>query len=202
MWKKRKEKENLSERETMLRSIALGLLIVTAVILLATVALFALPLSRAGRFPISWFSFGVGVIGGFVSIQQRLKNLSNVDLAHLSASWVHIVVPPFFGGIFALVLYVLMLSGIVEGALFPIFSIPDFADQPTNDDLRRFLLETYPASGSDFAKLTFWSFAAGFSERLVPNIISQTTNKGAGITNNTAGIADGTNEITGHQDDE
>jgi hypothetical protein len=34
---------------------------------------------------------------------------------------------------------------------------------------------TYPVAGVDFAKLIFWSFLAGFSERLVPQIISKTS---------------------------
>jgi hypothetical protein len=76
-----------------------------------------------------------------------------------------------FGGIFALVLYILFLSGLVEGSLFPKFSIPAFGDPPTADDIRRFLTESNPKTGADLCKLMFWSFAAGFSERLVPKTI-------------------------------
>jgi len=176
------ETEELTARQEIMKQVSVQLLRVTALILLATVALFALPLFGLGRFPVSWFSFGVGVIGGFVSVQQRLKKLSDEDLTHLHSSWVHMVIPPFFGGIFALLFYVLVLSGIVEGALFPTFVVPEFADQPTSDDIKRFLLETYPASGQDFARLTVWSFLAGFSERLVPNILKRTAGEGSSST--------------------
>ncbi|WP_199326296.1 hypothetical protein [Nostoc parmelioides] len=127
------------------------------------------------RFPVSWFCFECGIIGGFVSIQQRLKKVEDEELEYLSQSWIAILVNPIFGGLFALVLYVLFLSGIIESALFPKFAIPEFKGQPfpTTDDLRYFFTTTYPASGSDFAKLAFWSFVAGFSERLVPQMIQR-----------------------------
>jgi hypothetical protein len=114
-----------------------------------------------------------------VSIQQRLKKLSDEDLAHLDSSWVHIIIPPFFGGIFALLFYVFVLSGILEGAMFPTFVIPEFSNPPTSDDIEKLLLETYPASGQDFARLAIWSFLAGFSERLVPDILKRTAGKGS-----------------------
>jgi FtsH-binding integral membrane protein len=176
---KREKTERLSTRQKMMKDVSLRLLSVTLLILGATVALFMLPLLGLGRFPVSWFCFGVGVIGGFVSIQQRLKKLSDEDLTHLESSWVHIVIPPFFGGIFALIFYVFALSGILEGALFPTFVIPEFANPPTSEDIEKLLLETYPASGQDFARLTIWSFLAGFSERLVPDILKRTAGQGS-----------------------
>lgn len=152
------------------------LLIVSAAMLALTVALFILPLSR-GRFPVSWFCFGVGVIGGFVSIQQRLRLLSEQELKQLAQSWVHILMIPLFGGIFALVFYLLTLSGLLEGAIFPAYSMTQFAEPATTEDLRRFLTETYPASGQDLAKLGFWAFVAGFSERFLPDIIERTVGR-------------------------
>lgn len=147
------------------------LLLVTAITLVMTVALFLLPLAGIGRFPVSWFCFEAGVIGGFVSIQQRLKLISYDELDLLAGSWVNILMVPIFGGIFALLFYLLALSGIIQGALFPAFAMPEFSETPTGEDLRRFLTETYPKSGQDFARLAFWAFACGFSERLVPDMI-------------------------------
>lgn len=177
--KQREKAERLSTRQKMMKDVSVRLLWVTFLILGATVALFMLPLLGLGRFPVSWFCFGVGVTGGFVSIQQRLKKLSDEDLAHLDSSWVHIIIPPFFGGIFALLFYVFVLSGILEGAMFPTFVIPEFSNPPTSEDIEKLLLETYPASGQDFARLAIWSFLAGFSERLVPDILKRTAGKGS-----------------------
>lgn len=38
--------------------------------------------------------------------------------------------------------------------------------------MKNLFVSTFPATGFDFAKLVFWCFAAGFAERLVPQIIS------------------------------
>ena len=41
-------------------------------------------------------------------------------------------------------------------------------------DFNNFLKLTFPKSGPNVAKLIFWSFVAGFSERFVPQIIKKT----------------------------
>jgi hypothetical protein len=46
--------------------------------------------------------------------------------------------------------------------------------------MRNFFLNTYPSSGQDLAKLIFWCFLAGFSERLVPQIITNIGVKATG----------------------
>jgi len=123
---------------------------------------------------VSWVCFGCGLLGGFVSIQQRLKKLGDEELELLSTSWFQILLIPIYGGIFSLVLYVGFLSEIIKGPLFPIFSfLPFSAPMPTSEDLLKFLDQTYPASGQDVAKLLFWSFFAGFSERFVPQILEK-----------------------------
>jgi hypothetical protein len=109
-----------------------------------------------------------------VSIQQRLKKLSDEELDLLSRSWFQILLIPIYGGIFSLVLYLGFLSEIIKGPLFPHFAIPPFSEPiPTPDDVIKFLQLTYPTSGQDVAKLLFWSFFAGFSERFVPQILQK-----------------------------
>jgi hypothetical protein len=46
--------------------------------------------------------------------------------------------------------------------------------------MQAFFRDTYPASGSDLAKLLFWCFVAGFSERLIPQILGKAEGGGAG----------------------
>ena len=159
------------ERTKRLLIISKRLLIFAALSLLATTVVFALTYIFQQRLMISWLVFECGIIGGFVSIQQRLKNISVEELRLLSESWATILVVPIYGGIFALVLYILFLGGLIQGHLFPSFYIPAFASPPSTGDIVGFLGKTYPAQGSDVAKLIFWSFVAGFSERLVPQII-------------------------------
>ena len=153
--------------------VATATLVLTVVLFLASL-LDSFPVHR---FPVSWFCFECGIIGGFVSHQQRLKHLSDQELSFLSRSWASILVVPLFGGIFALVFYLLTLSGLLQGALFPMYSVPDFDNPVSAENLTRFFTETYPASGQDFAKLGFWSFASGFSERLVPDILDDMVNR-------------------------
>jgi hypothetical protein len=147
------------------------LVVMTSIALGCLVALFAITLIVGGRFMVSWACFGCGLLGGFVSIQQRLKTFGRVELELLSRSWFQIILIPVYGGIFALVLYVGLLSEIVKGQLFPTFSITPFHSPPTTDDVRDFFSKTYPSSGADLAKLLFWCFVAGFSERFIPQIL-------------------------------
>lgn len=165
-----------------LTRVSTRLIWVTVIMLLGTVGLFVLPLVMQDRFPMSWFCFGIGVIGGFVSLQQRLRKLSSEEVGMLSASWANVIISPLFGGIFALLFYLISLSSLVDGELFPSYFIPDFGEQPTTERVKNFLLLTYPASGADFAKVAVWSFAAGYSERLIPDIMKSTL----GISNSAA----------------
>ncbi|MGZ3273714.1 MAG: hypothetical protein ACXU82_16825 [Caulobacteraceae bacterium] len=145
----------------------------TGAVLACLVALCALTLLFGRRFPVSWACFGCGLVGGFISIQQRLKTFGDGELDLLSKSWFQIVLVPIYGGLFALILYVGLLAEVVKGDLFPKFSIPAFHSPPTTADLQAFFAETYPVSGQDLAKLLFWSVVAGFSERFIPQIIGK-----------------------------
>ena len=112
------------ERSRRILAVSKRLLVFTGVSLLLTAVLFLLAFYFQ-RFPVSWFCFECGIIGGFVSIQQRLKEVGDEELEYLGQSWTAILMIPVFGGVFSLVLYLLFLSGIVESALFPDFAIPD-----------------------------------------------------------------------------
>lgn len=161
-------------RSERLLTITKRLIIMTSVSLLLLMILFGLTLYRGNRFMVSWACFGCGLVGGFVSIQQRLRKFENEELDLLSKSWFQIILIPVYGGIFAVILYLCFLSKIVEGPLFPHFAGPPFTEPiPTTDDVRNFLAQTYPSSGSDLAKVLFWSFVSGFSERFVPQIIGR-----------------------------
>jgi hypothetical protein len=149
------------------------LVLLTAGALAATIAVFGATLFAGERFMVSWVCFGCGLLGGFVSIQQRLKTLGDEELVLLATSWFQIALIPVYGGIFALVLYVGFLSKIVTGDLFPQFAMAAFHMPPTTADMQAFFRDTYPSSGADTAKLLFWCFVAGFSERLIPQIIGK-----------------------------
>jgi len=113
---------------------------------------------------------GLGALGGLVGLQRRLKNLSMPDLRLLASSWRYPLLAPLVGGVLALVLYALFISGLLGGELFPKMC-PEFI--VPSGDARDQLLRCAPESVSAYAKLYFWSFLAGFSERFVVDIIGR-----------------------------
>ena len=120
--------------------------------------------------PISAFS--AGVIGGFVGLQRRLKSMSEDDLLLLAHSWVYIWISPIVGGILAVVLYVLFISTLISGDLFPTFAPDELPPSLVNK--KGFSIIFYVHGDSvAYAKLMFWSFVAGFSERFVTDMISK-----------------------------
>ncbi|NMH60001.1 hypothetical protein [Alteromonas ponticola] len=169
---------DLNETKMML-VISRRLIIFAILSLILTTILFALSFVFHQRLMLSWLVFECGIIGGFVSIQQRLKHIDIEEMQLLSQSWFSILMIPVYGGIFALVLYILFLAGLVQGHLFPAFYVPEFDTPPTTQNVVAFLTTTYPAQGADIAKLIFWSFVAGFSERFVPQIINDVTKRDA-----------------------
>lgn len=167
------------DRVKNLHELTKRLIIMTGVALLIMVGIFAATFLFTERFMLTWIAFICGIIGGFVSIQQRIKHVSNEELSLLCGSWLQILLIPIFGGVFALVLYLIFLSEIVNGGLFPDFYVPPppASNVITTDYILSVLKKTYPASGQDLAKFLFWSFVAGFSERFVPQIISKVTSE-------------------------
>ena len=170
--------EDLRRRQLMV--ITRRLIIFAASALIAIALILGLGFAWQQRVMLSWLTFGCGLLGGFVSIQQRLRKIDNQELALLTESWFTILVIPVFGAIFAEVLYILFLSGLLQGHMFPSFYIPPFDEVPTVGNVIAFLRETCPKSGADLAKLMFWSFVAGFSERFVPQIVSKISSKAEG----------------------
>lgn len=161
-------------RRQHISEITKRLILLTLFALIIVGGLFGVTLVFGGKLMVSWICFLCGIIGGFVSIQQRLKKISDEELALLSGSWFQILLIPIYGGVFALVLYIAFLGDIIDGSLFPEFQFPELGENKkvSAEYLKLFLSDTYPANGQNFAKLIFWSFVAGFSERFVPQIIN------------------------------
>ncbi len=163
--------EVVMPRGEQVNSINRRLIIITAVLLAISTTGFILPFIMKERMLIAVICLVCGILGGFVSLEQRLGRLPPEAHTLLSESWFQVLLRPLYGGIFALVAYVLLLSGLVTSALFPVFVYPPLPETGiTSQYFMLFLTDTVPAGGPDFAKLLFWSFAAGFTERLIPQI--------------------------------
>src|SRR5512135_710517 len=99
-----------------------------SLVVLFVLALVSVFLISESRYVVFVVVIESGLIGGFVGLQRRLKDLTIDDLQLISVSWIYTCLSPLVGGILALLLYVLFLSGLLSGDLFPHF-VPDEAAQ-------------------------------------------------------------------------
>ena len=128
-------------------------------------ALVAFYYGASGR--VGLLVFVIGNIGGYVSVHRGLSELKDAEIVEFAGSWWAIIVPPFVGGVLALVLYLLFVSHILAGDLFPRFELLK------GDDcfgLKSLVCHNTEMSG--YAKLLFWSFVAGFNQKYVVDIIN------------------------------
>ena len=176
----RTKNENLlssEDKQFYLQKITAKLVAFTAIILVMLTILVYLLLSSEAEKQKPFLAVLVyicGLLGGFVSIQQRLPKISTEEIKALSTSWVSITLIPINGGIFSLVLMFMFIGNIIQGSLFPEY--PDI-EIKTISDFYYWVKNGHPVSGEDVSKLLFWSFIAGFSERFVPQVIMKATNQ-------------------------
>lgn len=105
-----------------------------------------------------------GALGAGVSLISRARNKNEI-IGNVSA--VELISIQTVGAIFALLLALIFMGELIGGTLFP------------NADTFYYVIYI-PAA---FAKLLVWSFLAGFSERLVPNILVNILEKAEDIGN-------------------
>lgn len=125
----------------------------------------------------------MGVLGAFFSALTRLYKVDEAGTALISPTverldgwylFMYSFVPPLIGAIAAAVLYLIFISKLVEGALFPKLDCLPKSDCKTIQDLMQFY---FPVEAADYGKTMVWSFIAGFSERLVPNLLQSMVTK-------------------------
>ena len=118
--------------------------------------------------------FFAGSVGAVVNNYFRLAKLSAAEQPVTYKLDNNVIVLQMYvslliAGILGFVMYGLCLSGLVEGALFPKFANTDLP----YDGVQSFLEKLAPKQNIDTAKAILWAFIAGFSERLIPNIIDR-----------------------------
>lgn len=122
-------------------------------------------LGRAERVAI--LVFLIGNIGSYISVHRSLGELKYDEVVGLASSWWAIVVPSVVGGVLALALYLLFMSNILVGDLFPRFEKD--SDAPMGLDS---IIAQHGVDMVAYAKIFFWSFVAGFNQRYVVDIIN------------------------------
>jgi hypothetical protein len=123
-----------------------------------------------------WIALTSGLFGAFFSrllfIQMNWSRLSPDELKDARET-ISIILRGIVGMSGAVILYFFLQSGVISGELFPKFDQMDLARHPapkkeTPVELKLVL------PNAQLALLIVWSFLAGFSERLVPSILSST----------------------------
>jgi hypothetical protein len=115
----------------------------------------------------------VGMIGGVVSVQQRIQSTPTEgdairNVLSLSSGLFSVYMSPITGAVSATLLYLLFAGGLLTGALFP--------DMTNNPEKLEFLFSFEHATSAhfpNFARLIIWSFIAGFAERFVPDTLNR-----------------------------
>jgi hypothetical protein len=118
-----------------------------------------------------------GMLGAFFSALTRLYNVDQASMALITPTiqqlggaylMMYSLVPPVIGAIAAVVLYLVFIGKLLEGALFPSISCVQDKVCASLMDIMNYYV---PAKPEDYGKVLVWSFAAGFSERLVPDVM-------------------------------
>lgn len=119
-----------------------------------------------------------GMLGAFFSALTRLYKVDEAGAALVTPTVrdlggylaMYSLIPPIIGAIAAVVLYMAFVGKMMEGGLFP--SISCVTDKPCGSLLQ--LMQNYwPSKPEDYGRALVWSFAAGFSERLVPDVLQR-----------------------------
>lgn len=115
-----------------------------------------------------------GAVGAVVNNYYRLARLSEADKAtaarlRSSVLTMQVYVSMLIAGILALVMYGLCMTGLLAGQLFPQFRGVEL----DYDRMSNFLTGVKPMTNIDTGKVLIWSFIAGFSEKLIPNVLDR-----------------------------
>jgi hypothetical protein len=118
--------------------------------------------------------FFAAAVGSVVNNYHRLAKLSEVDKAvaaqiENSVFTLQIYVSLLISGILGLVMYGLCMTSLLGGELFPQF----IGTEAGYQTMSSFLNEVKPKANLDIGKMLIWAFVAGFSERLIPNVLDR-----------------------------
>jgi len=139
-------------------------------IILISVAIFVFYFAGIARVLALLFIFGN--LGSYLSIHKSLGELTDDEVSELSSSWLPIIAPSLVGGILAIVLYIVFLTGLIGGDVIPTF----VQDPEVREDIGA-ILDQHADGVKEYAKLLFWGFIAGYNQKYAIDIISSIKHK-------------------------
>lgn len=122
--------------------------------------------ASAAEMPLTLAIFLTGAGGGVISTYFRLKNVAPTTIEINAILQVYIT--PIVAGLLGWICYAFFLTEMLQGPLFP-----KFTGQSNNYVNISSVFGIKPASSLDAAKALLWAFVAGFSEKLIPNILDK-----------------------------
>ena len=125
-----------------------------------------------------------GMLGAFFSALTRLYNVDQAGVVLFTSTvqdlgggpylFMYSFVPPIVGAIAAVVLYMIFVADYLHTDLFP--AIGCLKDKPCQS-IQELMDNYWPKEPQDYGKAMVWAFIAGFSERLVPDILTSLASK-------------------------
>ena len=87
------------------------------------------PDAKVVPIPILPIVIAMGMIGGYISLQQRIQAVPStgdpiINISELSNSRFSVYLSPISGAVFAVLLYIIFIAGLLTGPLFPKISSP------------------------------------------------------------------------------
>lgn len=136
------------------------------------------PFKPFSLFPL-WSALTAGLFGAFFSrlifLQQNAAG-SSLGVLKDARDWSSILSRGFVGMCGALIVYFFLQAGLLAGSLFPDFEDLGLTANEWPRDKGKGFHWLLILPNRQLALLVVWSFLAGFSERLVPNVLTSTEN--------------------------
>ena len=125
--------------------------------------------SGAEEYPVSWFIIIAAILGSIVNEPFRQGEPHQYTYGWIAA---YIFWKSAVSVVFAFLLYLMAIGGLIGGDMFPHFVQTPLVDG-AHWNMTNFVTAVKPESYKDVAKILVWSFIAGYSEKFVPNLIGQ-----------------------------